>query len=111
MKTYPATIHRPGEQLVDESGNPRRDPATDQPLYSKARDTPARCYRVRYTSSVEYTEGQQRLITRTEAALKKGADVQETDEITIDGVRYRITGLYRESRELPFVKADLEAVT
>lgn len=108
MRSYPATIHRPGEQLLDEQGNPRRDPTTDQPLYGKDRDIPARCYRVRRCSSVEIVEGRQTLITRTEAALTKDADIRETDKITIDGVRYRVVGLYRERRALPYVHVDLE---
>lgn len=110
MRTYPATIHRPGEQLLDEQGNPRRD-QYDQIMYGKDRDIPARYYRVRRSSVKEYVEGRQTLITRTEAALTKNTDIRETDTITIDGVTYGVIGLYRETRALPYVHADLEAVS
>lgn len=110
MRTYPAVIHRPGEQLLDEQGNPRRD-QYDQIMYSAPRDTPARCYRVRRSSAKEYVEGRQTLITRTEAALTKDADVRETDTITVDGATYNVTGVWRETRTLPFVHVDLEAVS
>ena len=107
MRTYPATIHRPGEPTgtYDGYGNP---------IYGAPRDIEARCHRVRRKSATELdpnANGRQTLIVRIEAAFVAGTDLRETDEVSVDGSRYRVQGVYAETQALRYVHADLEGVS
>ena len=102
MKTFPATIHRPGEPIRNQYDELVPGPHTD---------IPARCYRVRRRDVREVVDGVQVLVTRTDAALTKDTDARETDEITLEGIRYKVTGVYREQQSLPYVHVELERVS
>ncbi len=104
MRTYPATIHRPGEPTgtYDGYGNI---------IYGAPLDIEARCHRVRRSSSTELVDGRQTLVVRIEAAFVAGTDLRETDEVSVDGSRYRVQGVYAETQALRYVHAELEGVS
>lgn len=103
MKTFPVTVHRPVTDL-DEYGNTR---AT-----GSSTDHTQACYWVGPVRSQEYTEGRQTMTTLARASFPPGADVEETDELTAVGHRYRVTGVLRQLRPSTLkewqVTADLE---
>lgn len=110
MRTYPATIHRDGGPLLDENGEQVYN-GYGQPVYTEAADIAARVYRVRRKSATEMDQGRQTLVVSVEAAFKAGTDLRETDEVTIEGTKYSVAGLYYETQALGYVHADLEAVS
>lgn len=112
MRIQQITIHRPGEILMDAAGNIRRDPTTDQPLYSEPRDMAARAYRVGPVRALEISEGRQTVVTSAAGSFPVGTDVRATDELTADGRRYRVLGVMTvRGATLAHVRADLEAIT
>jgi hypothetical protein len=48
--------------------------------------------------SSEIIDGRQTLVTQKRAAFDPGTDIEETDELTASGHRYRITGVERQNR-------------
>jgi hypothetical protein len=90
VKTMTVTIHRPNT-ATDAYGN-------TNPTGTYAADRPVQALWVGRTRSQEYTEGRQTMTTSARAAFPPGTDVEETDEMTASGQRYRITGVLRQNR-------------
>lgn len=95
MRTFPVTVHRPVTDLDDYGNTRHAKDAQGQPRYT---DHTQACYWVGPVRSQEYTEGRQTMTTLARASFPPGADVEETDELTAVGHRYRVTGVLRQLR-------------
>ena len=88
MKTQRVTIHRPATAL-DGYGN--------KVLTGTYSDHRAEALWVGPVRSTEYTQGRQTLVVGARAAFVPGTDVEETDEVTALGQRWRVVGLIRQN--------------
>jgi hypothetical protein len=108
------TVHRRGEVLTDEDGHPLRD-EDDEPLRVPDEEFEVYAHRVGPRRSYKLVEGRQTLVVGAAGVFPPGADLRETDEITANGVRYRIVGLYPVTGLDPntshHLHADLEAAS
>lgn len=83
MKWDYLTIHRYPSEPVPSYGSSRPAPT----------DVPARG-RVRPSSGREVTDGRQTLRVEAVGVIEPAAEVDETDEITANGKRYRVVGVF-----------------
>lgn len=88
MRTQTVTRHRP-TFATDTRGNESITGYTDSVL---------KALWVGRTRSVEFTEGRQTMQTSARAAFPPGTDIEEADELTAVGSRWRVTGVLRQNR-------------
>ena len=116
MRDQPVTIHRPTFE-EDAYGN-----QVPSGVYT---DILARAHRVAPVRARELTQGgrgfggeqgQQTMIVSAVGAFPPGTDVRETDEVTANGKRYKVIGVFpvpsaMDPSTVRYVRADLEEVT
>jgi hypothetical protein len=105
MKEQPITIHRP-TYVLDEYGNETGE-------ISGYVDIPT-TGRVRPTSAREVTTGQQRSLVDAVGVLPPDADLEDTDELSAGGRRYRVLGHFLVEAMIPrlrHLRIDLQAVS
>lgn len=115
MKTFSITIHRPtyGE---DDYGNPEIVSYTN--ITSRAfRVDPVRAREISLSRSSGggSDQGQQTMIVSVVGYFPPDVDIRETDEITANGKRYQMLGVYPIAGTNPLVNkliyADLQAIS
>lgn len=105
MRTYAATIHRPGPSLTNDRGAEIPGPFTDIPV---------QVYRVAPVRAEEISVGRQTILIGARAAFPPGTDVRPTDELTAGypPVRYAVRAVLpvpcRNMRQTKYIRADLE---
>jgi hypothetical protein len=115
MRTLNVTIHRPSYS-EDDYGNQEVGGYTQ--ISSQAyRIAPLSAREIaRQVGGLGNDQGQQTLIVSASGAFPPNTDIQETDELTANGKRYKVVGVFPVPSAIDpsvtrYVRADLEAVS